>query len=842
MEDKAEAAPTPLIIRIIAGFNCFIFLLITFSLLKLLLNPILISLIIDPTLLIVVDAIVNPVLALFGLPLTTLLTYPVILGFSYICIGVVGIVITVMIIYRRSQALLLGSIICTISISGSIISYILIASFLFNPLEEIFVLFRALVNGFLPLVFLSIPLFLWYFNEYSNTIAPLHRFIFIWNLDAVSLLWTIWIIPGLVVFTVDTVVLFGIVYTIVAIISVINLLFRPLITRLIIQTARWALGFSITFILIVLLNSAIIRLVPLITPGFIVLGLPMAFLASLCFTAINALYIGIIDLDDSTSFFQNRVYHHLFTKASHRGVSQTPGLLCIQIDGLSYPALQEAIQRGYMPTVKSLIDSGNYKAIQWDCGLPSTTPCCLAGIMHGHNNDIPGFCWYRKKEDRLLVFNRPRDAGDIEKDQTTGKGLIRGGTSVGNVFSGDAAYSFFTMAKLTKQDAQTSKHRREDLYYYLLHPYALMRTIVLTFWDVIMACTHLVKWWIFHRKPRMVQPRRNYIFYRPGTNILLRDIVTNIVSLNISRGSPAIYATYYGYDEIAHYAGTFSTTAFRALSGIDKQVRRLLYVIRKYAPRPYEFFMLADHGQSFGLTFRQRYRHSLQDTIFNLLGGKARVSEIDSHELPDTFVGGLIADFKESNYNVTIPHQGDIEGEKTVDHSEMSQLTDDVIVCPSGNLAHIYFTHKVGRVTLEELEAKYPGFLTRLVAHEGIGFVIVTDADDGPVLLGEEGAVILRTGLVRGANPLTAYGKEDLRIQQLQRLAEFPSSGDLILNSQIYSDGTVAAFEELVGSHGGLGGLQTAPFLLHPAEIEVDRARLVDSDQLYPLLNQRRAP
>ena len=42
----------------------------------------------------------------------------------------------------------------------------------------------------------------------------------------------------------------------------------------------------------------------------------------------------------------------------------------------------------------------------------------------------------------------------------------------------------------------------------------------------------------------------------------------------------------------------------------------------------------------------------------------------------------------------------------------------------------------------------------------------------------------------------------------------------------------VAAFEELIGSHGGLGGPQTQPLILHPAEWELDE-ELVGADAVY---------
>ncbi len=59
------------------------------------------------------------------------------------------------------------------------------------------------------------------------------------------------------------------------------------------------------------------------------------------------------------------------------------------------------------------------------------------------------------------------------------------------------------------------------------------------------------------------------------------------------------------------------------------------------------------------------------------------------------------------------------------------------------------------------------------------------------------------------------------RARQLRRLADFENSGDLILNSTLYQDGTVAALEELIGNHGGLGGEQTDAYMFHPGDMHV---------------------
>ncbi len=48
----------------------------------------------------------------------------------------------------------------------------------------------------------------------------------------------------------------------------------------------------------------------------------------------------------------------------------------------------------------------------------------------------------------------------------------------------------------------------------------------------------------------------------------------------------------------------------------------------------------------------------------------------------------------------------------------------------------------------------------------------------------------------------------------------------------------MAAFEELVGSHGGMGGTQSFPFLLHPLELEAPGEPLVGAEAVHRLLRR----
>jgi hypothetical protein len=67
---------------------------------------------------------------------------------------------------------------------------------------------------------------------------------------------------------------------------------------------------------------------------------------------------------------------------------------------------------------------------------------------------------------------------------------------------------------------------------------------------------------------------------------------------------------------------------------------------------------------------------------------------------------------------------------------------------------------------------------------------------------------------------------------------DFPHAGDLMVVSTVYPDGTVAALEELIGSHGGMGGEQTDAFLFHPGDMVVPATS--NSADVFAILNARR--
>jgi hypothetical protein len=153
----------------------------------------------------------------------------------------------------------------------------------------------------------------------------------------------------------------------------------------------------------------------------------------------------------------------------------------------------------------------------------------------------------------------------------------------------------------------------------------------------------------------------------------------------------------------------------------------------------------------------------------------------------------------------------------------------------SGNLGLISFPREPGRVTMERLEELYPHLLPALRDHPGIAFAMVRSGHRGAVALGARGTHFLDEGRVEGEDPLAPFGPNTAR--HLRRTDAFPHCPDVMVNSTYWDEtGEVAAFEELVGSHGGLGGTQARPFVMRPAELPWPAEPVVGAEQVHGIL------
>jgi len=623
----------------------------------------------------------------------------------------------------------------------------------------------------------------------------------------------------------------------VAAIAVLNALLRPLILLLAVNLPLLLFG-----VLALSLNALVVVLASVLVPGF-ELSTPWdGFLVALGLSIGNTVFTGLLSINDEDSFYRY-VVQHIARRRYPRGNLELTGTIIVQIDGLAEPILRRALARGLMPTVARWLASGSHRLVGWECDVPSMTSSGQAGILHGNNANIPAFRWYEKESQRLFVSNHPADARLLDERQSTGHGLLRhDGSSLGNIFRGGAERCVLTMSALTDHAGSLS-FRPRDFYSYLANPYNLYRALTGMVVEIV------VEYWeAWQQRRHNVQPRMHrggaYPFLRAVTNVFMRDATVWLVVDDLYAARLVSYCDLLGYDEVAHHAGPESEDALRVLRGLDRQLAALESAART-APRRYDLVVLSDHGQSYGATFRQRYGLTLGELIHQVLRGEESVHLASGHGEGWGHLNAVLSEIVRSEgvtgdgaRRLLGERQGDGYVDLGPDHAHRAASgATDVEVCASGNLALVYFTERPTRLSLEYIVAEHPGLVESLVTHPGIGFVLAYSEARGAVVMGRGGVRYLDRDTVEGEDPLAPFDPHTAHF--LHRLSTYPNVGDLVVNSLFDpATGEVAAFEELIGCHGGAGGLQTKPFLLFPSHWTAEDPAIVGAEGVHAFLSQ----
>lgn len=646
-------------------------------------------------------------------------------------------------------------------------------------------------------------------------------------------------------------------FLVVAVIGILNAILWPVLTR-------YTLPFLIaTFgVGILLLNVFILYLTSLVVEGFTVTG--WAYITTpIVMAAITTIISALLTIDDDASYFRS-VLSKRIAKNENINKHSKPGIIFTEIDGLSTPILQEAINNGHMPTLKRWLIQEGYKITEWEPDLSSQTGASQAGILHGNNSNMPAFRWVEKENNnKIVASNGPGDAPILEARISNGKGLLAiNGASRSNLFSGDASDVIFTYSKLT----DLNKFYNKSWYYFYSHPENFPRTIALFFWDLILEIYSRIR-----QKVKNIYPRLKrgwiYLFVRPGANVFMREITTfSIVGDIIAGHTDVLYATYYGYDEIAHHSGINDADVFIVLRQLDKQFKRIESA-RNFASREYIHVILSDHGQTNGATFKQRYGYTLEELVRKLLPAERKIYSIlssnedhwgkpFSHPIENTqdYINDKVEDAKDISMNlkdnalkkvknISFIPKGllkDIKKEKIELKAEISKSAEEanIIVLASGNLGLIYFTDTKKRLKYEQIKLKFPKLISGLVQHEGVGFVLVDSKEYGSLVIGGDGIYYLDSDKIEGENPLKDFGKN--AVHHLKRTNSFKYVPDILVNSFYDPESEeVAAFEELIGSHGGLGGGQCRPFIMHPSGWNLEEEEIIGAEKLHKVLKNK---
>lgn len=539
------------------------------------------------------------------------------------------------------------------------------------------------------------------------------------------------------------------------------------------------------------------------------------------------------------------------------------GLVMLQLDALAYADLRRALDDGRCPTIARLLRDEGFHLRRWFCGLPSATPYCQAGIFHGENAGIPAFRFYDKAARYVITCNAPHGVQYI-RDRITAPGALAGGSSYVNLLDGDARTVAFTVATRERMSVYRRLGGTRMALLILLHPIRMARMVVQSAWEYLLEDVERLAGDI---AGRTTHSEGIFPFIRILSNVVVRELQTMAILLDIYLGVPIIYSTYMQYDELAHHFGPSSRQALGDLRRTDARIAEIWRMMRAVSSRQYDLVILSDHGMTPAISYRVRFRESLGTTVRRILDGDATLaggqplsmlaSYAEDSEYADmsaqvvetvTEASGARADRRPARVLRGVrdwlrSHYG--LREIILPEKYRVNTRHDVVVTYSSCLALVYFADVPGQLTLRDIagDRRRASLYAGLLAHPGIGLVATRLADGTVHLESRSGrAMIAGESLqtLSGSNPLEPYGSESYVIRAVRDLVCQPNAGDLVLFGAF--DGyDIISFDDQVGAHGSAGGDQMYPFLITPPDLDLASDTIEDARDINARVMRRYA-
>jgi hypothetical protein len=520
----------------------------------------------------------------------------------------------------------------------------------------------------------------------------------------------------------------------------------------------------------------------------------------------------------------------------------------LQIDALAYSDLRRALELGLCPTIARLMREG-FDLRRWFCGLPSATPYCQAGMFHGENAGIPAFRFYDKAARKVITCNAPHGVQYI-RDRIHSPGALAGGSSYVNLLDGDAQTVAFTVATREKMSVYRRLGGTRMGLLMLLHPIRMARMVLQG------AFEWLLEEWERARGElagRVTHSEGIFPFIRILSNVVVRELQTMAILLDVYLGVPVIYSTFMQYDELAHHFGPSSKQALADLRRTDARISEIWRMAQLAGGRGYDLVILSDHGMTPALSYRVKYGESLGATVQGILdetppvdtpAPRALASYAEDTEYSDIGpeVVEAVAQLSPQGARKGVRRFRDWlrsrYGLREIIFPEKYRVdrTHDVVVTYSSCLALVYFAATDQRLTHEQIIAHphWSRLYERLIVHPGIGLV-ATVSQDGVALASRRGRATLRDGQVEnitGENPLEIFGTEPYVLRAVESLVQQPNAGDCVLFGE-YDGYDIISFDDQVGAHGSAGGDQVYPFIISPSRLGLGAETLENARDIH---------
>ncbi|MBL0713236.1 MAG: endonuclease/exonuclease/phosphatase family protein, partial [Desulfosarcina sp.] len=474
-----------------------------------------------------------------------------------------------------------------------------------------------------------------------------------------------------------------------------------------------------------------------------------------------------------------------------------PGLVLIQIDGLSHTQLGRALGGGKMPFLYKLLKCEGYGLHTLYSGLPSSTPSVQAELFYGVKSAVPAFSYMDRNSGDIFRMDEPSSAAAVEQRlEKKGAPLLKGGSAYCNIYTGGADNANFCASSLGWGAILKKANPLALSFLFLSNAYSFMRAAVLLVIELLLALFDFVSGLIDGRD---FFKELKFVPTRVAITILLRELITMGAKIDIARGMPIIHLNLIGYDEQAHRRGPSSKFAHWALKGIDDAIARIWRAAKGSAFRDYDVWIYTDHGQENTLSYTKQHGRTIGEAVadvFDLLeGNRAHVETYNLRGIQSQRVRHLGGRKIQKFFQI---HSG----------AEEKTKISSISVTAMGPLGMVYLSNEIVP-TERYLMAK------KLVDSAKVPLVLVVDESDRLRAWNSEGEFVLPEQKEKVFGPDHPFPDEVTR--DLIELSRHPDAGDFIISGW-RTDGRPYSFPIENGAHGGPGSEETKAFALLPGD------------------------
>ena len=465
-----------------------------------------------------------------------------------------------------------------------------------------------------------------------------------------------------------------------------------------------------------------------------------------------------------------------------------PGVVMIQIDGLSFRQFEKALRHHRLPFIKKLLNRKGYQMQPMYAGVPSTTPGVQAELFFGKKTAVPAFEFYNRKSKERHVMFRPQSAAYVADHLKNGAvPLLRGGSSYGNIYTGGASEARYCVESMKLASLIKSLHPARFFLLMILYFSKVLRIAAYALLESALGISDFFRGMLARQdilKEMKFLPTRVFIC------IILRELIRLRVKMDVEKGVRIIHANLVGYDEQAHRRGPDSEFALWTLKGIDNVINDIYRAASKSNCRRYTLLIYSDHGQEPVTSYEKEFGRPVEAVIRQILAGQT-----------------VCRPLSEPSPNDSSPKVYVKPGTRwrRIHWPWFPADPEQIQVTTTGPIGHIYLPEAAEKTDLKTMAEK----IVRVAHVPNVLYL-----NQGQVWVADAGGTFQLDSkperFLGDTHPFTSHVCEDLK-----RLLHHFLAGDLVISGW-RPDARSVSFSVENGAHGGPGANETQGVVLMP--------------------------